>query len=40
MKKGFTIVELVIVMAIISILSAVLIPSIIDGADVVSVESA
>ena len=33
MKKGFTIVELVIVMAIIAILSAVLIPSIINGAD-------
>lgn len=33
MKKAFTIVELVIVMAIIAILAAVLIPSIINGAD-------
>ena len=33
MKKAFTIIELVIVMAIIAILSAVLIPSIINGAD-------
>ena len=33
MKKGFTIVELVIVIAIISILAAVLIPSIVNGAD-------
>ena len=33
MKKGFTIIELVIVMAIIAILSAVLIPSIVNGAD-------
>ena len=33
MKKGFTIVELVIVMAIISILAAVLIPSIVNGAN-------
>lgn len=33
MKKAFTIVELVIVMAIISILAAVLIPSIVNGAN-------
>ena len=33
MKRAFTIVELVIVMAIISILAAVLIPSIVNGAD-------
>lgn len=33
LKKGFTIIELVIVMAIIAILAAVLIPSIINGAD-------
>lgn len=33
MKKAFTIVELVIVMAIISILAAVLIPSITNGAN-------
>lgn len=33
MKRAFTIVELVIVMAIIAILSAVLIPSIVNGAD-------
>ena len=32
-KRGFTIVELVIVMAIIAILAAVLIPSIVNGAD-------
>lgn len=33
MKKAFTIVELVIVMAIIAILAAVLIPSIVNGAN-------
>ena len=33
MKKGFTIIELVIVMAIIAILAAVLIPSIVNGAN-------
>ena len=33
MKKGFTIVELVIVIAIIAILAAVLIPSIVNGAN-------
>lgn len=31
MKRAFTIVELVIVMAIIAIISAVLIPSIVNG---------
>ena len=33
MKRAFTILELVIVMAIIAILSEVLIPSIVNGAD-------
>ena len=33
MKKGFTIVELVIVIAIISILAAVLVPSIVNDAN-------
>ena len=33
MKRAFTIVELVVVMAIIAILSAVLIQSIVNGAD-------